>query len=89
MRVLTWNLYHGRSVPGSGRSLHDEFATRLARWEWDVALLQEVPPWWADSLARRTWSHARRALTSRNWCLPLQSRLAECFPDLLKAVAPT
>ena len=45
-RVLTWNLFHGRSVPGARRSLLDEFAARLAEWEWDVALLQEVAPWW-------------------------------------------
>ena len=52
VRVLTWNLFHGRSVPPSGRGLLDEFAARLAGWAWDVALLQEVPPWWPPLLAR-------------------------------------
>jgi endonuclease/exonuclease/phosphatase family metal-dependent hydrolase len=85
LRVLTWNLFHGRSVPGAGRSLREEFAAALAGWEWDVALLQEVPPWWAELLARRCAAVQRSALTSRNWLPPLQSRLAERFPDLLKS----
>ena len=50
MRVLTWNLLHGRAVPPAGRDLFDEFADALAGWEWDVALLQEVPPWWPAEL---------------------------------------
>src|SRR6185369_6435905 len=50
VRVLTWNLFHGRSVPPSGRSLTSAFAAALAGWEWDVALLQEVPPWFPPLL---------------------------------------
>ena len=46
MRVLSWNLFHGRSVPDSPRELLHEFADTLAGWEWDVAVLQECPPWW-------------------------------------------
>jgi len=44
MLVLTWNLFHGRSVPDAPREQLADFAARLAGWEWDVALLQEVPP---------------------------------------------
>jgi endonuclease/exonuclease/phosphatase family metal-dependent hydrolase len=44
LRVLTWNLLHGRSVPSSGRDLYEDFAAALASWQCDVALLQEVPP---------------------------------------------
>ena len=43
MRVLTWNLFHGRSVPPSGRGLLNAFAARLDGWAWDVALLFEQP----------------------------------------------
>ena len=46
VRVLTWNLKHGRSVPSAGPTCSTEFAAALAGWEWDLALLQEVPPWW-------------------------------------------
>jgi endonuclease/exonuclease/phosphatase family metal-dependent hydrolase len=85
VRVLTWNLFHGRSVPPSGRSLLNEFAAALAGWEWDVALLQEVPPWWPDPLAAATGAEQRMVLTSRNWLLPLRRAISERNPDILKA----
>ena len=85
MRVLTWNLYHGRAVPPAGRDLQAEFAAALAGWEWDVALLQEVPPWWAPALARACDSDARTALTSRNWLPGLQRLLAVRWPDLMQS----
>src|SRR3954468_23786836 len=81
MRVLTWNLFHGRAVPPAGRSLQHEFATALARWDWDVALLQETPPWWPPALA----AEHDVALTSRNALLPLRRILAERQPDLMRS----
>jgi endonuclease/exonuclease/phosphatase family metal-dependent hydrolase len=85
VRVLTWNLFHGRAVPRAGRSLRDAFTTALAGWAWDVALLQEVPPWWPPELGRAAGAHARTALTSRNALLPVRRALAERFPDLMRA----
>ncbi|MDX6640214.1 MAG: hypothetical protein QOF12_1225 [Solirubrobacteraceae bacterium] len=85
MLVLTWNLYHGRAVPPAGRELLAEFAAGLAGWGWDVALLQEVPPWWPPELARATGAQQRTALTSRNLGLPLRRWLARHRPDLLKS----
>jgi endonuclease/exonuclease/phosphatase family metal-dependent hydrolase len=85
MRVLTWNLYHGRTVPPSGRSLLNEFGAALDGWEWDVALLQEVPPWWPPLLARATGAEQRTQLTSRNWVLPLQQAISDRNPDILKS----
>jgi endonuclease/exonuclease/phosphatase family metal-dependent hydrolase len=85
MRVLTWNLFHGRAVPGAGRSLLPEFSAALAGWTWDVALLQEVPPWWPQPLARAAGAQERHALTSRNWLLPVRRFLAERWPDLMKS----
>lgn len=85
MRILTWNLYHGRSVPNSGRSLLNEFAAALDGWEWDVALLQEVPPWWPPLLARATGARERTQLTSRNWLLPIRQAISERNPDILKS----
>jgi len=83
--VLTWNLYHGRSVPGSRRDLLPEFSAALAGWEWDVALLQEVPPWWPSPLAARLGASARLVLTSRNALLPLRRALARRWPDASKS----
>lgn len=85
MRVLSWNLFHGRSVPPSRRDLLDEFATLLAGWSWDVALLQEVPPWWPAALAVATGAEQRTARTSRNFGLPLRRALARRDPELMKS----
>jgi endonuclease/exonuclease/phosphatase family metal-dependent hydrolase len=85
MLVLTWNLFHGRSVPGAGQDLREPFAARIAGWEWDVALLQEVPPWWPRPLALAAGAQERTALTSRNAGLALRRVLAERWPDLIKS----
>lgn len=62
-----------------------EFCRALAGWSWDVALLQEVPPWWPPRLAAATGASERMALTSRNSCLPLRRAIASRNPDLLAA----
>jgi endonuclease/exonuclease/phosphatase family metal-dependent hydrolase len=85
VRVLTWNLFHGRSRPPSGRSLQREFAEALAGWEWDVALLQEVPPWFAEPLAAAAGAEQRMQLTSRNQLLALTRAISVRNPDLLKS----
>jgi endonuclease/exonuclease/phosphatase family metal-dependent hydrolase len=85
MRVLTWNLFHGRSVPDTRRSLLPEFTEAIAGWDWDVALLQEVPPWWPPALARASDARERTVLTSRNALLPLRRAIAERRPDLIKS----
>ncbi len=85
MRVLTWNLFHGRAVPPAGRDLQSEFATALAGWDWDVALLQEAPPWWPPALARACGAEARSVPTSRNALPALRRLVAERAPDLIKS----
>ena len=83
MRVLTWNLFHGRALPPAGRDLEAQFAAALAGWDWDVALLQEVPPWWPPALARACEAQARTVLTSRNGLLALRRAVARRAPDLI------
>jgi endonuclease/exonuclease/phosphatase family metal-dependent hydrolase len=85
MRVLTWNLYHGRAVPPAGRDLLAEFTAALAAWDWDVALLQEVPPWWPPALAQACDAQQRTALTSRNALAALRRAIATRAPDLIKS----
>jgi endonuclease/exonuclease/phosphatase family metal-dependent hydrolase len=85
LRILTWNLMHGRSEPPARRDLLEEFASALARWRWDAALLQEVPPWWPALLGARTSADQRTVLTSRNAILPLRRALAVRWPDLMKS----
>src|SRR3954471_1785709 len=86
MEVLTWNLFHGRAQPPAGRDLVDDFGAVLTSWAWDVALLQEVPPWWPERLALATGATDHRvALTSRNAVLPLRRALARRWPDAMKS----
>jgi endonuclease/exonuclease/phosphatase family metal-dependent hydrolase len=85
VRVVSWNLFHGRAVPPAGRPLLHEFASALAGWEWDVALLQEVPPWWPPLLAHACGAEAVVARTSRNAGLVLRRVVASRRPDLLKS----
>lgn len=85
LSVLSWNLLHGRAVPPAGRELFDEFAAALAGWAWDVALLQEVPPWWPPLLADRLDAEPRLVLSSRNALLPLRRAVAVRRPDLIKS----
>lgn len=69
----------------AGRPLLVEFAATLAAWEWDVALLQEVPPWWPATLADACGADHRSALTSRNSMLQARRAIAARNPDLLGA----
>jgi endonuclease/exonuclease/phosphatase family metal-dependent hydrolase len=84
-RVLTWNLKHGRAVPSAGRELLGEFTAALRGWEWDLALLQEVPPWWPAELATSLGAEQRLVLTSRNAGLALRRAVAVRRPDLIKS----
>ena len=83
--MLSWNLFHGRADPAAGRPLLVEFCRTLAAWEWDVALLQEVPPWWPRLLGEASGASARMALTSRNFPLFARRALARRNPDLITA----
>jgi endonuclease/exonuclease/phosphatase family metal-dependent hydrolase len=65
------------------RDLLAEFATVLGQAEWDVALLQECPPRYAEPLARACEAEAHRVLTSRNSFAPLRRVLTRINPDLI------
>ena len=84
-RLLTWNLFHGRAVPPAGRELLSEFTAALGAWEWDAALLQEVPPWWPAELASALDADYRMVLTSRNALLGVRRAIALRWPDLIKS----
>lgn len=65
------------------RDLYGEFATLLATASWDLALLQECPPRWAERLAAQCEADPHRVLTSRNSFGPLRALLARINPDLI------
>ena len=83
--MLSWNLFHGRAVPPAGRELLGEFTAALGSWEWDAALLQEVPPWWPAELASALDADYRMVLTSRNALLSVRRAIAVRWPDLIKS----
>ena len=85
MRVITWNLFHGRAVPERPEYLYDEFLAALGRWNWDVLMLQECPPWWPRKFARALSADYRSVHTSRNLGLPVRRALATWRPDIIKA----
>ena len=85
VRVLTWNLFHGRSEPPAGRAQLNAFAALLDGWAWDVALLQEVPPWWPQPLALACGAVQRHRLTSRNFPLAPRRAVSVRNPDILKS----
>jgi endonuclease/exonuclease/phosphatase family metal-dependent hydrolase len=65
------------------RDLTKEFATLLSSWSWDIALLQECPPRFAEPLAAACRAEWQRVLTSRNGLAPLRELLARQNPDLM------
>jgi endonuclease/exonuclease/phosphatase family metal-dependent hydrolase len=65
------------------RGLAAEFAAVLSAADWDVALLQECPPRFAEPLARACGAEAHRVLTSRNSLAPLRTLAARLNPDLV------
>lgn len=65
------------------RDLTEEFAQLLSGTEWDVALLQECPPRFAEPLAQACGAEWHRALTSRNSLGAVRTLLARQNPDLM------
>jgi hypothetical protein len=64
------------------RDLFDRFATLISGAEWDVLLLQECPPRWAEPFAATSHAQAHRVLTSRNWLPAVQGAIHRFNPDL-------
>jgi endonuclease/exonuclease/phosphatase family metal-dependent hydrolase len=106
IRVLSWNLFHGRDFPPDpalftlrsrlfriaernathvqvNRDLLDEFAAVLAGADWDIALLQESPPRWAQRLGEACDAATAIAYTSRNTLGAVRAALARINPDLI------
>lgn len=75
----------GRGHAQVNRDLYGAFAGVLAAAEWDVALLQECPPRWAERLATDCRAEPHLVPTSRN--LPalgrVQALAADLNPDLI------
>ncbi len=89
VRLLTWNLFHGRFDPPRRSRLARpgerlaQFSAVLRRLEWDVLLLQEAPPRWHDDLRRELDAGGACTPTDRNSFGWLRGAIAELAPDLI------
>lgn len=85
IRVVSWNLFHGRSQPAVRGNLLPAFASALAAQRWDVCALQEVPPWWPAALGRELGASVRVTRTSllRASCPRTQERIHRRDPERL------
>ena len=84
--ILTWNLFHGRAVPTVPRAARRRVRRALAGWEWDVALLQEVPPWWPPQLAARVRrAGVHRAHVAQPAAAARARRSRRAGPDIVKS----
>ena len=73
----------GEAFAQVNRPLDREFHEFVAGLEWDVALLQEVPPRWLRPLCRAAGASGASALTSRNQLAFLRTAIARLNPDLI------
>lgn len=83
---LTRRTERGETHAQVNRDLRDPFTAMLAEADWDVALLQECPPRWAEALSAACSAEAHLLLTSRNLPGPLagaQRLAARSNPDLI------
>ena len=73
----------GAAYAQVNRPLLAEFAGVLAAEAWQLLLLQELPPRWTGTLARRCGAEPASVLTSRNSFGRLRGLLADLNPDLI------
>src|SRR5947209_6661497 len=67
------------------RSLLGEFTRVIGALDWDVALLQEVPPRWLAHFCTELGVEGAAAITARYLTHALRARLADRNPDLIKS----
>lgn len=87
MRLLvrTWNVCHGRSVPGSHRAFLDEMVGLIATGGPDVVCLQELPVWSLGSLEAWSGMRAVAAVTVPARAGLAARRLTALDPDRIRS----
>ena len=85
MRLLvrTWNLFHGRTLPESGRTELEGMVRLVTADAPDVVCLQEVPVWALRQLPGWSAMSAFGAVTTSGWAAymgPLSLRAARAQP---------
>jgi endonuclease/exonuclease/phosphatase family metal-dependent hydrolase len=83
--VRTWNVFHGRSVPASGRAQLREMIELVTADLPALVCLQEVPVWALPRLEHWSGMRALPAVTARALGGPLARPLTARRPDLLRS----
>jgi endonuclease/exonuclease/phosphatase family metal-dependent hydrolase len=78
--VRTWNLYHGRTYPKSGRTYLERMVRLISLDAPDVVALQEVPLWSLGRLERWSGMQAVWAVTVPNFLGPVARFVSDLDP---------
>jgi endonuclease/exonuclease/phosphatase family metal-dependent hydrolase len=78
--VRTWNLYHGRTYPKSGRTYLERMVRLISLDAPDIVALQEVPLWSLGRLERWSGMQAVWAVTVPNFLGPVARLVSDLDP---------
>jgi endonuclease/exonuclease/phosphatase family metal-dependent hydrolase len=78
--VRTWNLYHGRTYPKSGRTYLERMVRLVTLDAPDIVALQEVPLWSLGRLERWSGMQAVWAVTVPNFLGPVARFVSDLDP---------
>jgi len=87
MLVRTWNVYHGRTFPKSGRTYLERMVRLISLDAPDVVALQEVPLWALGRLERWSGMQAIWAVTVPNFLGPVARFLTDLDPVRMRFTA--
>jgi endonuclease/exonuclease/phosphatase family metal-dependent hydrolase len=85
--VRTWNLYHGRTFPKSGRTYLERMVRLISLDAPDAVALQEVPLWALGRLERWSGMQAIWAVTVPNFLGPVARFLTGVDPVRMRFAA--
>lgn len=85
LSIRTWNLFHGRTVPPSGKTFLREAIDLVTRDRPALVCLQEVPVWAISRLEQWSGMRASAAVTAPALGGPLAQRLTALDPDRLRS----
>ena len=83
--VRTWNLYHGRTAPPSGRTHLERMVRLIVEGDPDVVALQEVPVWALDDLRRWSGMSALNAVARPARLGAVGRRITAVAPDVVRS----
>ena len=86
--VRTWNLYHGRTYPKTGRTYLERMVRLVSLDAPDIVALQEVPLWSLGRLERWSGMQAVWAVTVPNFLGPVARFVTDLDPVRVRFTSP-